>query len=221
MILIIDNYDSFVHNLARYVRQLGLPTTIVRNDKIDRTGVKSLAPQAIILSPGPCDPDDAGCCLELVKSLHQSIPILGVCLGHQVIVQALGGKIVRAEQPMHGRASEIRHSGSRLFQDIPATLTVGRYHSLIADPASLPACLAVTSATNDQTIMSVEHRDFPVVGMQFHPESILTQHGHLLIRNFLRIADCIQRDSDHTSNSVCQSLAERETVPSIPAVERS
>jgi len=198
MILVIDNYDSFVHNLARYFRQLGTETLTVRNDTIDVQKIRQLAPEAIVISPGPCTPDDAGISLEIVQSFANSIPILGVCLGHQAIVQAFGGKIVRAQEPMHGRASEITHSGSRLFEHVPDRFTVGRYHSLVAEPSSLPAQLNVTSSTDSGVVMSVEHESLPVVGVQFHPESILTEHGHPILQNFLKIAGCSEAATHRT-----------------------
>ena len=182
MILVIDNYDSFVHNLARYFRQLGTETQTVRNDAINVAAIRELAPAAIVISPGPCTPDEAGISLEIVQTFADSIPILGVCLGHQVIAQAMGGKTVRASQPMHGRASEVTHSNSRLFENVPTTFSVGRYHSLVAEANSLPAQLKVTSQTSNGIVMSVEHESLPVVGVQFHPESILTEHGHQILR---------------------------------------
>jgi anthranilate synthase/aminodeoxychorismate synthase-like glutamine amidotransferase len=188
MILLIDNYDSFVHNLARYFRRLGTETRVVRNDLIDVAAVRNLKPQAIVLSPGPCTPAEAGCSLDVVRALGGQIPLLGVCLGHQAIGAALGGQIVRAQQPMHGRTSSIEHSRTGLFQDLPSPLTVGRYHSLVIDPQSLPAELQVTARTADGTIMAVAHREWPVWGVQFHPESILTEGGYQLLANFLRLA---------------------------------
>lgn len=188
MILVIDNYDSFVHNLARYFRQLGCETVVVRNDKIDVEQVKRLSPQAIVISPGPCTPNEAGCSIELVKQFGSTIPILGICLGHQAIVQALGGSIVRAHEPMHGRQSSVSHFRSKMFTDIPSPFVAGRYHSLVADKMDLPAKLRVTAKTDDGTIMAVEHKTWPLVGLQFHPESILTECGYQLLINFLRTA---------------------------------
>lgn len=208
MILVIDNYDSFVHNLARYFRQLGTETLTVRNDAIDVEKVHLLDPEAIIISPGPCSPDEAGISLKVVQTFAPTIPILGVCLGHQAIVQAMGGKIVRAWQPMHGRASEITHSDSQLFQDVPATFSVGRYHSLVAESNSLPNQLQVTSRTDDGIVMSVEHEAWPVVGVQFHPESILTEHGHQILKNFLTIAGITPLASD--ANAMCEQLSQQE-----------
>ena len=186
MILIIDNYDSFVHNLARYIEQLGVPTRVVRNDQMTVDEIRQLAPQAVVLSPGPCTPSEAGCSLELVRELHTSIPLFGVCLGHQTIAQALGGRVVRAREPFHGRSSVIQHNGRGVFADLPNPLTVGRYHSLVVEAASMPACLEATAWTEDgNTVMAVAHREYPVVGVQFHPESILTQAGYQLLANFI------------------------------------
>lgn len=188
MILVIDNYDSFVHNLARYLRQLGQPTLVRRNDAIDIAEIHSLQPEAIVLSPGPCTPNESGVCLEIVRQLGDSIPILGVCLGHQAIVSALGGNIVRADRPMHGQASSVQHVGERIFQDVPSPFQVGRYHSLIAERASLPSCLRVDAETVDGTVMAVSHERWPLFGVQFHPESVLTEHGYRLLANFFTAA---------------------------------
>ena len=188
MILLIDNYDSFVHNLARYFRRLGAVTQVVRNDAMDVAAIRQLQPQAIVLSPGPCTPAEAGCSLDVVRELAGDIPLLGVCLGHQAIGAALGGRIIRAAQPLHGRTSEITHSGRGLFEGLPSPLTVGRYHSLVIDPNMLPADLQVTATTADGTIMAVAHKQWPVWGVQFHPESILTEGGYTLLANFLRLA---------------------------------
>jgi len=188
MILLIDNYDSFVYNLARYFKRLGYPTRVVRNSAIDTAGVQALQPEAIVLSPGPCTPRQAGCSLELVRRLHAESPILGVCLGHQAIAEALGGRVVRAREPVHGRISSIRHDGRGVFAGLPNPIVGCRYHSLVVDEASLPDCLEVSARTGDGTVMALRHRRFPVVGLQFHPESILTEVGYLLLVGFLRIA---------------------------------
>jgi anthranilate synthase component 2 len=189
MLLLIDNYDSFVHNLARYFKRLGQATKVVRNDAIDVAGVRRLRPSAIVLSPGPCTPQEAGCSLAVVRELAGEIPLLGVCLGHQTIGQAFGGRVVRAAQPMHGRTSLARHIGTGLFAGLPNPLTVCRYHSLVVEEASLPACLRVTAATAEGIIMALEHRTLPVFGVQFHPEAILTEGGYPLLANFLRLAN--------------------------------
>jgi anthranilate synthase/aminodeoxychorismate synthase-like glutamine amidotransferase len=210
MLLVIDNYDSFVHNLSRYFRQLGMETKTVRNDSIDCDSVRRLQPEAIIISPGPCTPGEAGICLEVIKTFADSIPMLGVCLGHQAIVQSLGGRVVQAWQPVHGRASEITHAGSELFKKVPDTFSVGRYHSLVAEPKTLPDCLRVTSKTSDGVVMSVEHKSRPIVGMQFHPESILTQHGHQLLKNFLTIAECLPKQGSSQHATSCEQLMQQE-----------
>jgi len=188
MILLIDNFDSFVHNLARYFERLGQTTLVVRNDAIDAARIRELKPAAIVLSPGPCTPDEAGCSLDVVREFTGKLPILGVCLGHQAIGQALGGKIVRAQEPMHGRASEVTHDSQFEFAGIPPSFLAGRYHSLVIDERSLPNCLEVSARTSDGTIMAVRHREHPVVGYQFHPESILTDCGYDLLAGFLRRA---------------------------------
>lgn len=189
LILLIDNYDSFVHNLARFLQELGCETQIVRNDAITVDEVREMNPQAIVLSPGPCTPAEAGICEDLVRQLGSSIPILGVCLGHQAIATASGGRIKRATVPVHGLTSEITHDGSALFDGIPNPLAVTRYHSLIVDETTLPESLTVTSRTADGIVMSLAHREWQVVGVQFHPESVLTERGHDLLGNFLKIAN--------------------------------
>ena len=188
MILVIDNYDSFVHNLSRYFRQLGCKTKTLRNDRISREKVESIQPSAIVISPGPCTPDEAGYSVDCVKEFSNSIPILGVCLGHQAIVQAFGGEVVKSGQPMHGRQSEVRHEGSKFFENIPPDFNVGRYHSLVARSNRMPECLRVTARLSDGTVMAVEHQSRAVVGVQFHPESILTEYGHQMLANFCSIA---------------------------------
>jgi anthranilate synthase/aminodeoxychorismate synthase-like glutamine amidotransferase len=188
MILVIDNYDSFVHNLARYFRRLGCETRVVRNDDIDVEKIKELSPSAIVISPGPCTPNEAGCSLAVVSELYKSTPILGVCLGHQAIIQALGGTVIRGAQPVHGRSSQLTHDGSRMFTGISETFSAGRYHSLVGDTKDLPNSLRVTARTDDGVIMAIEHNDHPVIGLQFHPESIMTDCGYQLIANFLTLA---------------------------------
>jgi anthranilate synthase/aminodeoxychorismate synthase-like glutamine amidotransferase len=188
MILLVDNYDSFVHNLGRYLARLGQPTRIVRNDEVDVASVRAMKPCAIVISPGPCTPREAGASLDIVQALHTEIPMLGVCLGHQVIAEALGGRIMRAAAPVHGRAWQIRHQGTGLFSGVPSPLNVGRYHSLVVDPAKLPSNLRPTAWTDDNVLMAFEHTKLPVFGVQFHPESILTECGYDLLGNFLRIA---------------------------------
>lgn len=188
MILLIDNYDSFVYNLARYFQRLGQTTRVVRNTAIDTAGVRALEPEAIVLSPGPCTPRQAGCSLELVRELHVELPILGVCLGHQAIAEALGGRVVRAREPVHGRSAKIRHDGRGVFAGLPEGITGCRYHSLVVEEASLPPCLEVSARLEDGTVMALRHHELPVVGLQFHPESILTDVGYPLLAAFLRLA---------------------------------
>ena len=193
MILLIDNYDSFVHNLARYFQRLGHATRVVRNTAIDATGVRRLRPEAIVLSPGPRAPQQAGCSLDLVGKFHAELPMLGVCLGHQIIAEGLGGRVVRATEPVHGRPSPIRHDGRGVFAGLPRRILACRYHSLVVDEASLPACQEVSArlddgTVDDVTVMALRHRELPVVGLQFHPESILTDAGYPLLAAFLRLA---------------------------------
>ncbi|MCE9605407.1 MAG: aminodeoxychorismate/anthranilate synthase component II [Planctomycetia bacterium] len=188
MILLIDNYDSFVHNLARYVRRLGSDTQVVRNDAVDVAAIRRLRPCAIILSPGPCTPQQAGCTLEVVRELAGEVPILGICLGHQAIAEVFGGKVVRSPVPVHGRTANITHDGRRLFAGLPSPLTVCRYHSLCAEAATLPKSLRATAHAPDGVVMAVEHESLPVFGVQFHPESVLTEGGYRLLANFCSLA---------------------------------
>jgi anthranilate synthase component II len=189
MILLIDNYDSFVHNLARYLQRLGQETLVVRNDATTVAEVRRLDPAAIVISPGPCTPAEAGCSVEIVQKLGE-IPILGVCLGHQAIAAAFGGRIVRAPEPRHGRTSTINHEGAGLFADLPSPMTVCRYHSLVVEPASLSGELCATAHTDDGVVMALEHEVLPIFGVQFHPEATLTSHGYQLLANFLTLAGC-------------------------------
>src|SRR5262245_42460085 len=188
MIVLIDNYDSFVHNLARYFRRLGHATVVVRNDAVSPGEVIEQRPEAIVLSPGPCTPAQAGCSLALVGEADGTIPILGVCLGHQVIGEAFGGKVVRAKRPVHGQSSRIHHDGLGLFEGLPDPLIVGRYHSLVVDEQTLPKEVEVTARTNNGIVMALAHCEFPIYGVQFHPESILTEGGYAILANFLRLA---------------------------------
>lgn len=187
MILIIDNYDSFVYNLARYVRKLGTECTVRRNDSVSLEEIAKTKPLAVILSPGPCAPEQAGICVDLVRAFGASTPILGVCLGHQAIGEAYGAKIIRARKPVHGKASTIQHDGSDLFHNLPASIQAGRYHSL-AVQLTEDCPLKITAFTEDQEIMAIRHKTHPVYGVQFHPESVLTPYGLDLMANFLRIA---------------------------------
>src|SRR5690348_10265252 len=188
MIVLIDNYDSFTFNLFHYLGGLGANVVVHRNDKISVRDVLAADPQAIVLSPGPCTPNEAGICLELVAKAAPNIPVLGVCLGHQAIGQAFGGKVVRAPAPMHGKLSEIRHTDSGVFRGINGPFKATRYHSLTVERTSLPRELVVTADTDDDVIMGLSHTALPVHGVQFHPESIASEHGHLILKNFLDLA---------------------------------
>ena len=191
MIILIDNYDSFTFNLVHYLGGLGADVRVHRNDKISAADVVAARPQAIVLSPGPCTPSDAGICLELIDKAakaDKAIPILGVCLGHQAIGQAIGGDVVRAPVPVHGKLSEMSHGGRGLFRGINGRFKATRYHSLVVDRKTLPASLEVMAETDDRLIMGLAHRELPVHGVQFHPESIASEHGHVLLKNFLDLA---------------------------------
>ena len=187
MLLLIDNYDSFTYNLVHFLGELGAECDVVRNDKISTAEALARKPKAIVLSPGPCTPNEAGICLDLIKQANGEIPILGVCLGHQAIGQAYGGTIVRST-PMHGKRSEVTHDASGIFKNIDGPINVTRYHSLTVDPEKLPDCLHVSATTSDGMIMGLSHKDHPVHGVQFHPESIASEMGHELLANFLSLA---------------------------------
>jgi anthranilate synthase component 2 len=189
MILLIDNYDSFVYNLARYTRELGFDPLVVRHDAISVDTIAGLAPSHIVISPGPCSPGEAGISTDVVRSLGATIPILGICLGHQCIGAAYGAGIVRARRPMHGKPSCIHHDGSGIFTGLPSPFRAARYHSLAISRTGLPSALRVTATTDDDEIMAVEHERYPVVGLQFHPESVLTEHGYRLLDRFFRGAE--------------------------------
>jgi len=186
MLLMIDNYDSFTYNLVQYLGELGEDVRVFRNDEISLDEVVQMGPERIVLSPGPCTPNEAGITLGLISKLAGRIPILGVCLGHQAIGQAYGGKVVRAKRVMHGKTSQIEHSGHCVFRNLPSGFAATRYHSLVIERASIPQCLEVTAQSEDGEIMGVRHRGHPVEGVQFHPEAILTEHGHQLLKNFLQ-----------------------------------
>ncbi len=189
MILLIDNYDSFTYNLVHFLGELGAEVVVKRNDALTPDEALALAPEAVVLSPGPCDPDRAGICLAMVaRAAETRLPLLGVCLGHQSIGQAFGGRVVRAASVMHGKLSAVRHEGRGVLAGLPSPFSATRYHSLIVERESLPDCLEVTAETEDGTIMALAHRDLPIHGVQFHPESIASQHGHDVLRNFLAIA---------------------------------
>ena len=185
MLLMIDNYDSFTYNLVQYLGELGEEVKVFRNDEITLDAVGKLGPARIVISPGPCTPNEAGISVPLIREFAGRIPILGVCLGHQAIGQALGGRIVHAKQLMHGKTSAIHHDARGVFKGLPDGFTATRYHSLVIERASLPACLEVSAWTDDGEIMGVRHKELTVEGVQFHPESILTEHGHRLLGNFL------------------------------------
>jgi anthranilate synthase/aminodeoxychorismate synthase-like glutamine amidotransferase len=218
MLLLIDNYDSFAHNLARYFERLGVPTHVVRNDAIDVAGVRTLRPAAVVLSPGPCTPREAGASLDIVRAVHGELPILGVCLGHQVIAEALGARIVRAETPVHGRTSAVMHNHTGLFADLPSPLMVARYHSLVVEPASLPSELRATAWSDDGVLMAFEHMRWPVFGVQFHPESILTECGYELLANFLRLAGVPVKHDPRAlaAGELREPVRERQQLPSEP-----
>ncbi len=189
MLLLIDNYDSFTYNLVHYLGELGADVVVRRNDALDVQAALALNPSAIVLSPGPCDPDQAGICLALTAAAAETrTPLLGVCLGHQTIGQAFGGNVVRCHDIVHGKMGQMHHAGASLFRGLPSPFMATRYHSLVVDRATLPDCLEVTAWLADGTIMGLAHRDLPIHGVQFHPESIASEHGHAMLRNFLDLA---------------------------------
>jgi anthranilate synthase component 2 len=188
MILVIDNYDSFTYNLVHYLNELGAETEVVRNDDLTVAQALALKPAGVLLSPGPCTPNEAGICLDLLAAAPDDLPIFGVCLGHQAIGQAFGGEVVRAQALMHGKTSPVRHEGDGVFAGLPSPFTATRYHSLVVKPETLPETLVANAWTGDGVIMGLRHRDRPIHGVQFHPESIATEHGHDLLANFLTLA---------------------------------
>ena len=188
MILLIDNYDSFTFNLVHFLGDVGGRCEVMRNDKLTVADAMARQPEAIVLSPGPCTPNEAGICLDLIAAAAGIFPILGVCLGHQSIGQAFGGNVIRAPTPMHGKLSAISHNGTGILEGVPSPFNATRYHSLIVDRASLPDVLVPTAWTDDGIVMAMHHRDFPIHGVQFHPESIASEHGHRILANFLAIA---------------------------------
>ena len=185
MVLMIDNYDSFTFNLVQYFGELGAEVRVVRNDAMSVDEAVAIAPAAVVISPGPCAPDQAGISLALIRRLAGTVPILGVCLGHQAIGQAFGGRAVRAKRVMHGKVSRVRHDGSGVFAHLPEDFIATRYHSLVVERETLPECLEVTAQSEDGEIMGLRHRRFPVEGVQFHPEALLTEHGHRMLQNFI------------------------------------
>jgi len=193
MILVVDNYDSFTWNLVHYLAELGAETRVVRNDALTAAEAFALRPEAILLSPGPCSPNEAGICLDVITTAPEDMPIFGVCLGHQAMGQAFGGDVVRAKQLMHGKTSPIHHDGRSVFDGLPSPFTATRYHSLAVDRATLPNVLQVTAWTEDGEIMGLMHQDRPIHGVQFHPESIATEHGHAMLATFLDLAGVKRR----------------------------
>lgn len=185
MILIIDNYDSFTYNLVQYLGEMNVELNIVRNDKISLEEIRKLHPEAIVISPGPCTPKEAGVSVPLIKEFYKEIPILGVCLGHQSIGEAFGGDVVKAPSVVHGKTSEVLHEGKGIFNSIPNNFLATRYHSLVIAPKTMPTVLEVIAKTHDGVVMGVQHKQYPIFGVQFHPESIATQHGKILLRNFV------------------------------------
>jgi anthranilate synthase component 2 len=210
MIVLIDNYDSFTFNLVHYLGGLGADVVVHRNDKISVADVMALEPDGIVLSPGPCTPNEAGVCLDLIKKAASSVPILGVCLGHQAIGQAFGGKVMRAPAPVHGKLSEISHSNSGVFHGINGPFKATRYHSLVIDRATMPAELIANAKTDDDLVMGLMHESLPVHGVQFHPESIASEHGHLMLKNFLELAAAwnVLRHRASVSRAPAQKITE-------------
>ncbi|OPY91085.1 MAG: Aminodeoxychorismate/anthranilate synthase component 2 [Syntrophus sp. PtaU1.Bin208] len=206
MILMIDNYDSFTFNLVQYLRQLGEEVRVYRNDEISLEDIEKMKPAAIFLSPGPCTPKEAGITVDVIRAFYRKIPIMGVCLGHQSIGYAFGADVVRAEQLMHGKTSQVSHDGQTIFKGVPNPFTAGRYHSLIIKRDSLPDCFQITAEAEDGEIMGIRHLEFPVEGIQFHPESILTPNGKRILRNFLkRIAS--EENTENPSETLLPSAA--------------
>ena len=188
MFLLIDNYDSFTYNLRHYLGELGVTVDVRRNDSLSAADAMALQPDGIVISPGPCDPDRAGICLDLIGKAHKTVPILGVCLGHQAIGQYFGGTVVRAPKPMHGKVSNISHNGTGVFSRVPSPFPATRYHSLMVARDGFPDCLEITATSDDGVIQGLQHRTLPVFGVQFHPESIASQNGHRILENFIALA---------------------------------
>ncbi len=190
MLLMIDNYDSFTYNLVQYFMELGEEVEVIRNDKLTLDDIEQMAPQRLVISPGPCTPKEAGISVDAIKRFAGQIPILGICLGHQSITEAFGGDVVRADRLMHGKTSPMLHDNSGIFKNIPSPFTATRYHSLIAKRETFPDCLQITAWTEEQEIMGLQHKELPIWGMQFHPESILTTEGMQLLQNYLELTQC-------------------------------
>lgn len=212
MLLMLDNYDSFTHNLVRYFHELGQTVRVERNDALSVADIRALQPAALVISPGPCTPNEAGICLAAIEQLAGELPILGVCLGHQAIGQVFGGKVVRAHEVMHGKRSRVRHDQSALFADIPEYFDVVRYHSLVLEQSSLPECLKATAWVADAgmsaEIMALEHRQLPIFGVQFHPESVLSEYGHQVLANFCKVLPGLSVEQQHALRST-----NREVLP--------
>lgn len=217
-VLLIDNYDSFVHNLSRYVRELGMETVVARNDRLTLDEISCLSPSAIILSPGPCTPREAGISVPVVERFAGQIPILGVCLGHQAIACAYNCDVIRAREPIHGHASWVRHQGTPLFAGVASPFQAARYHSLVIDAAQLPPQISVTAATLDGVPMAIEHDSAMVYGLQFHPESVLTQFGHQLLANFLRLAGLCPSTNVNFDLQIASQLPETVSGPTVSPV---
>ncbi len=186
MILVIDNYDSFTYNLVQYLKMIGERIEVRRNDQVSVADIEGMSPDALVLSPGPCTPSEAGVCVEAVEKLCENVPILGVCLGHQSIAKAMGGRVVRASRLMHGKTSPILHDGNTVYDGLPSPFEAGRYHSLIVEESSLPDCMYITARTPEEEVMGIRHRTYPLEGIQFHPESVLTPVGMKLLENFVK-----------------------------------
>lgn len=219
MILVLDNYDSFVFNLSRYLRELGCATQVVRNDSLTVADIERMGPEAIVISPGPCAPDRAGISVELVRALSRSIPILGVCLGHQAIGEALGGRVVRAPAPVHGVSCLVRHESTALFAGLANPFRAARYHSLCVLEETLPPDVRVTARTEDGVVMAIEHRSRPLFGVQFHPESVLTESGHRVLANFLSLAGIPARHApqgDHCQTADLPTDVDSTTMAGLP-----
>lgn len=217
MILLIDNYDSFVHNLARYLRQLGQQTVVARTESLTVELVEQMAPDAIVISPGPCAPSETGISVRIVQHFHQRLPVLGICLGHQAIALALGGEIFRTGKPFHGQARKIHHDQRGVFEGLPTPLTAGLYHSLAVEPRSLPAELEISARSPDGTVMGIRHREWPTIGLQFHPESILTPCGFELLSGFLRLTkETIPTAAPGFRTELRERTPQRQQIPVTP-----
>jgi anthranilate synthase/aminodeoxychorismate synthase-like glutamine amidotransferase len=207
VILVIDNYDSFTFNLVQYIKEIGEEVIVIRNDQVSLEEIEEMKLDHILLSPGPGNPNTAGICLEVVKRFYQEIPILGVCLGHQIITQAFGGLVKKAKKPMHGKASLITHDERQIFRNIASPLQVARYHSLVADETTFPQCLEITARTEDGEIMALRHKQYKVEGVQFHPEAILTEKGLQMLQNFFHETQTIAKEGNHANEPFNETRA--------------